>query len=177
MLSEARKAKAKRGEKRGKPLTDYGLQLIEKQKIRYAYGITERQFYNYVNNAMKSKGVAPALKLFEELETRLDNTLYRLGVAATRRAARQMVSHGHIMVGVKKMKVPSYQVKMGDKIKIREGSKSKGIFTELSKKLKNYITPSWLKFDSNTMEAEIKGMPKELDPMFEFNTVLEFYSR
>jgi small subunit ribosomal protein S4 len=175
VISEARKAKSRK--KRPKALSDYGLQLLEKQKIRFSYGISERQFAKYIEKAMRSKGMAPSLKLLEKLESRLDNVVYRLGLAGTRLQARQMVSHGHFLVNNKKTKVPSHEVNPGDIIVIREGSKAKGMFQNIEKKLKNVQVPQWIKFDPTKLSAEIKGKPKEFDSLFDFNTVLEFYSR
>jgi len=176
-LSEARRAKAAGRGKRPKALSDYGLQLIEKQKIKFSYGISERQFGKYVEEAMKSIAVAPSIKLQESLESRLDNVAYRIGLAPTRASARQMVAHGHLLINGKRTTSPSYRVKIGDKIGIREGSKNKGIFQELAKKLKNYKSPEWLRFDPNTFAGEVENKPKALDGAFNFDTVLEFYSR
>ncbi|MBU1728285.1 30S ribosomal protein S4, partial [Patescibacteria group bacterium] len=108
---------------RPKALSEYGSQLVEKQKVRFSYGISERQLSNYVKKAVQAKGVGTVDKLFEKLESRLDNVVYRMGLGNSRRAARQMVSHGHFVVNNHKVTIPSYEVKMGDLIKIREGSK------------------------------------------------------
>ncbi len=177
MLSQARRAKSRGMKKRPKPLSEYGRQLIEKQKVRFSYGITETQLGNYIEKAMHAKKSTPIVKLSELLESRLDNGIYRLGLAPTRPAARQMVSHGHIIIGGKRMTTPSYGLKIGDIIRIREGSLNKSFFIDLSKKLKNFITPEWIKFDPEKMQGEVKGMPKTADPFFDFEAVLEFYSR
>lgn len=176
MLSEAKKTKfASKG--RRKQVSEFGQQLNEKQKIRFSYGISEKQLSNYVEEATSSKGSVASEKLFELLETRIDNTIYRLGLASTRRLARQMASHGHFTVNGVKTNVPSYRLKLSDKIAVREGSKSSVLFQEVSKKLENFRTPAWLTFSADKLEAEIKGKPKKEDAFLDFNAVLEFYSR
>lgn len=163
--------------KRPKALTEYGTQLIEKQKIRFSYGISERQLSNYVKKATQVKGSGTALKFFEELESRLDNVIYRMGLAPSRRGARQMVSHGHFLVNDKKITIPSFEVKVGDVIKIREGSKTKKIFDNLSEKLKDYNAPKWLSFDRAKVEGKVLAKPENNETFLDLNAVLEFYSR
>lgn len=162
---------------RPKALSEYGTQLIEKQKIRFSYGITERQLSNYVKKAMQVKGAGTATKFHEELESRLDNVVYRMGLAPSRRSARQMVSHGHFVINTNKVTIPSFKVMVGDVIKIREGSKSKKIFENLPLKLKEYIFPNWLSFDAEKMEGKISAKSKNTDTFLDLNAVLEFYSR
>lgn len=163
--------------KRPKPLTEYGTQLIEKQKIRFSYGITERQLSNYVKKASLVKGSGAADKFYEGLESRLDNVIYRLGLANSRRAARQMVSHGHFVVGGHKVTVPSYALSKDDVIKVREGSKTKKIFENLEQRLKDYNFPSWVTFDVAKMEGKVLDKPKNVETFLDLNAVLEFYSR
>ncbi len=163
--------------KRPKALTEYGTQLIEKQKIRYSYGITERQLGNYVGKATQAKGAGAAEKFYEELESRLDNVIYRMGLAPSRRAARQMVSHGHFVVNKKKVTVPSYGARVGDLIEIREGSKGRKIFDNLNERMKNYNPPAWLVFDTSKMEGKVLAKPKNTETFLDLNSVLEFYSR
>lgn len=163
--------------RRPKALSEYGTQLIEKQKVRFSYGITERQLSNYVKKASLIKGAGTSEKFFEELESRLDNVVYRMGLAPSRRAARQMVSHGHFIVNSHKVTIPSYSVKVGDIIKIREGSKIKKIFDNLVERLKEYNSPAWLKFDPSKMEGSILAKPKNTETFLDLNAVLEFYSR
>ncbi|OIO29441.1 30S ribosomal protein S4 [Candidatus Nomurabacteria bacterium CG_4_10_14_0_2_um_filter_30_12] len=165
------------GARRPKALSEYGAQLIEKQKVRFSYGITERQLSNYVKKASHIKGAGTAEKFFEDLETRLDNVVYRMGLAPSRRAARQMVSHGHFIVNVHKVTIPSYEVKVEDIIKIREGSKIKKIFDNLTERLKDYNSPSWVSFDITKMEGKILTKPKNTETFLDLNAVLEFYSR
>lgn len=163
--------------RRPKAPSEYGAQLIEKQKIRFSYGITERQLSNYVKKASESQGTDSARKLFEELEYRLDNAVYRMGLGASRRATRQMVSHGHFIVNNKRVTIPSYELKSGDVVKIREGSKVKKIFDNLAVRIKDYNPPAWLNFDVGTMEGKILDKPKNTEGFIDLNAVLEFYSR
>lgn len=170
-------AKILPGGKRPKALTEYGTQLVEKQKIRFSYGVSERQLSNYVKNVSHIKGAGTALKLYEDLESRLDNVIYRMGLGSSRRATRQMVSHGHFIVNNHRVTIPSYQVKTGDIIKIREGSKSSKLFENLADRLKDYNAPAWVSFDTNTLEGKIVAKPKNIETFLDLNAVLEFYSR
>ncbi len=163
--------------KRPKALSEYGIQFIEKQKVRFSYGVTEHQLSNYVKQASQTKGVGTVDKFYEALELRLDNVIYRMGLAPTRRGARQMVSHGHFVVNKHKVTIPSYELKPGDVVKIREGSKSKKIFQGLGDKFKNYTVPAWMSFDLAKMEGSILDKPKNIDTFLNLNAVLEFYSR
>lgn len=176
MLSEARHAKVKKG-KRRKQVTEYGKQLIEKQKVRFTYGVGERQFVNYVRKAENTKGSTPANKLAELLERRLDNIVYRTGLASSRPHARQMVSHGHFVVNDKRTNVPSQKISDKDVITIREGSKESQLFQNLADKLKNSNAPKWISFDQKAMIIKVVGLPKNEDAFLDFNTVLEYYSR
>ena len=165
------------GGKRPKALSEYGAQLVEKQKIRFSYGINERQLSNYVKKASHIKGAGTGEKLYEELESRLDNAIYRMGLSNSRRAARQMVSHGHFIVNNHKVTIPSFEVKIGDVIKIREGSKTKKLFDNLAERLKEYNAPAWISFDVSKMEGKILAKPKNIETFLDLNAVLEFYSR
>lgn len=165
------------GSKRPKALSEYGIQFIEKQKVRLSYGVTERQLSNYIKKASQVKGAGTVDKFYEGLEFRLDNVIYRLGLAPSRRAARQMVSHGHFIVNSHKVTVPSYELKIGDVIKVREGSKTKKIFGDLATKLKDRISPTWLSFDEGKMEGRVTAKPKNIETFLNLNAVLEFYSR
>ncbi|MEK7586187.1 MAG: 30S ribosomal protein S4 [Patescibacteria group bacterium] len=176
VMSEARHAKSGKG-KRPKVLSGYALQFVEKQKVRFMYGISEGQFSNYVNEAVGHKGTLATEQLFELLEYRLDNVVYRLGLAHTRRLSRQMVSHGHILLGGKKNTVASSRVKIGDVIAVREGSKASPLFADMAKKMKEYTLPNWLTFDVEKLSATVAGKPKNVEGFLDLNTVLEFYSR
>jgi small subunit ribosomal protein S4 len=165
------------GARRPKAPTEYGAQLIEKQKIRFSYGITERQLSNYVKKASAAKGAGTAEKLFEGLEFRLDNAIYRMGLGVSRRATRQMVSHGHFIVNDKRVTIPSYELKSGDIIKIREGSKASKLFANVAENLKDYTSPVWVNLDIKTLEGKILDKPKNTESFIDLNAVLEFYSR
>lgn len=177
-LRTQRKGKAHET-KRNPSRTDYGMQMLEKQKARVTYGVSERQFKKYVSEAVAKKGINSAEALYARLEKRLDNVVARIGLADTRRAARQMVSHGHITVNGRKVTVPSFQVSLGDKIGIREGSKNKTLFATLDEKLKGREVPSWIKFDMGLKEAVVQGAPKAAitEIPFDVAAVIEFYSR
>lgn len=173
-LSEARAKKGFRGRRN---ISDFGKQLLEKQKVRYAYGITEKQLRKYVAAANKTKEPTP--ELFKQLESRLDNTTYRLGFAPTRRAARQMVSHGHLTVNGKKMTIPSYTVQKGDVIAVRENSKTKPLFTANADAIAERHVPKWLTADAKKLTASAKSAPEFVasDTIFDLPAVFEFYSR
>ncbi|MDO8183899.1 MAG: 30S ribosomal protein S4 [bacterium] len=168
----------KRTTGRRKTLSDYGRQLLEKQKVKYTYGVSEKQFVGYVNKARTGRG-NPAQILHQSLERRLDNVVFRLGILRSRAFARQAVAHGHITVNGRKLTIPSYQVQLGDKIAIRLGSKDNGMFHDLTEKLKDHQVPAWLKFDPQTVVGEVLSEPLTSENEFNlnFSTILEFYSR
>ncbi len=157
--------------------SEYGGYLIEKQKVRNTYGVSEKQFSNYVKNVQAKKRVSPSEALYDALERRLDNVVYRLGLASTRALARQMVSHGHITVNTRKVTIPSYSLAVGDKISVREGSKTIVPFKDLKERLEKHPIPSWLKVNPEEATAEVEGKPKGGDLVFNWNSVIEFYSR
>lgn len=161
-------------------VSEYGEQLREKQKVRVSYGLSEKQFSSYVkrSTALKKEEVAtPILRLYRELESRLDNVVFRLGYANTRALARQLVSHGHITVNGRRLTIASYKTKEGDVIAVREGSKATKLFTNTGDKLKDHKTPVWITGDVQKLEAKLVGVPKEVEPIFDFHKVLEYYSR
>ena len=175
-------AKARKGfsPKRRRPRTEYGEQLIEKQKIRFTYNVSEKQMSNYVKAAQIGQVGTPHEKLYDLLETRLDNVIYRAGFVNSRQFSRQVVSHGHILVNGKKVRVPSYQVKVDDVLTIRGGSKDNGIFNKLLDKKDQEKAPSWISLDNKKMEIKISGRPSFLDRRegtLDFSTVIEFYNR
>ncbi|MBM2818129.1 MAG: ribosomal protein [Parcubacteria group bacterium] len=175
-LREGRKKGAKT---RGRPKSDYGLQLLEKQKARFTYGVNERQFSKYVKTIINKKGGSSPDSLVQVLESRLDNAVYRLGLASSRQAARQMVSHGHITVNGRRNNIPSYNAAMGDKIGISQRSLKSKLFADFEKKAKEYNYPSWLKYDMGSKSYHIQGMPRlaNTEIMFNAASVLQFYSR
>ena len=170
-------AKTAPGARRPKNISEYGAQLIEKQKIRFSYGISERQLSNYVKKASSMKGAGTTEELYKGLESRLDNIIYRMGLSPSRRGARQMVSHGHFIVNDKRVTIPSYETRIGDIVKIREGSKAKKIFSDVAVKLKDYSAPQWLSFDIGSLQGKVSGVPKNTEGFIDLNSVLEFYSR
>ncbi len=170
-------AKARKNQKRRRIVSDYGRQLIEKQKVRFAYGITERQLRRYVYEAMKQADTVSALN--KTLEMRLDNVVYKLGFAPTRRAARQMVSHGHITVNGRKMTIPSHILRVGDVVAVREESKARTLFTQLMETIAKHRPENWLSLDPKALKGEVKAEP-QFDPdksIFDYAAVFEFYSR
>jgi small subunit ribosomal protein S4 len=174
-LSQARGG---RQTKRGGQMSDYKRQLIEKQKMRFSYTITEKQLRRYVDEAIAS-GHQPVAHLMERLESRLDNVIYRLGFAKTRQMARQMVSHGHIVVNGKRFTIPSHKVRKGDVITVREGSKTSALFTELAEKNEGSAVPAWLSLDIKKLTASVVGAPvyNPSETLFDPEQVMEFYSR
>jgi small subunit ribosomal protein S4 len=175
----ANKEAQRKVEKRPRPKSDYGTQMLEKQKAKMTYGVNERMFAKYVKSILEKAGANSPEKLLSILESRLDNVIYRLGFAPTRQAARQMVSHGHIMVNSLKITIPSYGVSIGDIITIRESSAKKGLFVNLAEKLKDRNYPSWLSLDITKNECKVQGAPKlsVLETNFDPAAVLNFYSR
>lgn len=171
-LSEARTKK-----RRSMTRSDYGRQLLEKQKVRFTYGIPEGQLARYAAEAMKMKN--PPEFLHRTLETRLDNTAYAAGLAKTRRAARQMVSHGHLMVNGTRVTIPSYRVKKGDTITVRESSRTSPLFGHMTNPEAEHKVASWLAVDFGTMVAKVEGEPAYVstDISLDYPAVFEFYSR
>jgi len=159
--------------------SNYGVQLREKQKVRNTYGLREKQFSNYVNDAANQSGDNPTELLYESLESRLDNAVFRSGLAVSRSLARQMVSHGHITVNGRKVTIPSYQLRIGDAIGIREGSRQSKLFAEIGPRLKKHPVPAWLKFNPDELKGEIAGKPKidKTENSFDLASVIEFYRR
>lgn len=169
----------KKQSKRPGAKSDFARQLIEKQKARFTYGVSEKQFASYVKNVIASGSHTPSEDLFVKLETRLDNVVYKLGLATTRQFARQVVSHGHILVNGRKLNIPSYTVKAGDTIEVRAGSKVNGIFKEFEEKLKTLETPVWLTWNAERKQASVLRMPttEGQELLFDLGAVLEYYKR
>lgn len=180
VLSEARHTKAK-GRGRRSNVSDFGLQLLEKQRVRFAYGVGERQLRKYVAEARRvgAQGHDSSAKLAELLERRLDNCVYRAGLAPTRRAARQLVGHGHILVNGTRTTVPSCSVSPKDVIEVRPQSKEKPVFSQHSEALQTVTTPNWLTFDSKQLTVEVKSLPAYdgTEMVGSVGAILEYYSR
>ena len=162
--------------KRRMGLSEYGIQLREKQKVKRTYGILEKQFKKYYEMASKAKGNTGSL-LPILLERRFDNVVFRLGLADSRNKARQLVNHGHFLINGKKVDIPSYLIKEGDLISIK--NESKNCFQDLKKTLKNYNTPSWLSLEYQKLQGKIISMPvaKEIDLEIDIHLVIEHYSK
>lgn len=165
--------------KRPKRISEYGLQLKEKQKLKFLYGIKEKQFVNYVKKAMKAGASNIPVILIELLESRLDNVVFKMGLSRSRNGARQMVNHGHISVNSKKVSIPSFQVRKGDKISIRTQSIQKKIFMDIDAFFKKFEAPDWIKLNKTKREAEIVRTPFEesIQKDVNINLIIEFYSR
>lgn len=179
-LSEARGGKVIGDKKkRRKGASEFGGQLLEKQKARYTYGLSERQFGNYVKASVEKKGADSVKTLVTALESRLDNVVYRLGIAKTRRLARQLVSHGHITVNGRRVSIPSYRVTQGEKIGIREGSKARTYFQGMAERLAGITTPGWLSLDPMKQEGTVVRAPEQKgeELLFDPAIVIQFYSR
>ncbi len=186
-LSLSRKEKTGR---RGRPKSEYGAALIEKQKARFTYGLTERQFRVYVDKALSKASTAlliasPVQKLFTLLETRLDNTLYRAGLAKTRAAARQIAGHGHALVNGRRVTIPSIHLKTGDTVSLRAGSADSPLFTDAGERMKTLTVPAWLTVDPENATAgsvfkiEVAGEPvyAPAEHLFDLGVAIEFYNR
>ncbi len=164
-------------DKNKKGVTDYGRQLSNKQKLRFSYIISESQLQKYFDS-VKNKNNAPDL-LLKKLESRLDNVVFRLGLADSRIKARQLISHGHILVNKKKFNVSSYEVKIGDEVSIKETSKSKIINEDFKLKIKKYKTPDWLSLNPDELKGIFKAQPiiDELKNNFDLQSIIEYYSK
>ena len=164
------------GKNRRRALSEYGQQLLEKQKIMFSYGLRENQLRRIFKESLKKK-TAMIDSVINLLERRLDNVVYRMGFAPSRIMARQYVSHGHIMVNGRKVTIPSFYVKVGDVITIRPESASRLIFKDLSSSIKKHEAPSWLALDKDKVEGRIKSLPQDVEMPFDINLVVDFYSR
>lgn len=163
---------------RSKP-SQYAAQLREKQKVKRMYGLLERQFASFVKEADRQTG-ATGENLLKLLEQRLDNVIYRLGLTVSRRASRQMVSHGHILLNDRRVTIPSIRVEPGDEITIRPKSRKNLLFTQLNQEVfKNNSYPNWLKFDPKKLTAKVTGIPdrEEIDQDINEQLIIEYYSR
>ncbi len=158
--------------------SDYGRQLRAKQKARRVYGVFERQFRRYFREAEQRRGLTGA-NLLILLETRLDNTVYRLGFAASRPQARQLVRHGHVEVNGRKVDIPSYLVQPGDVVAVRQRSRQKTYFKDLVDDLPHRPVPEWLSRDDEAMVGRVMALPerKDIDVSFDEQLIVEYYSR
>ncbi len=166
------------GPKSRRKHTDYGLGLIEKQKLRYFYGLMERQFRGVYERALKRRGVTGE-QMLQILETRLDNVVYHLGFAITRSAARQMVNHGHIKVNGRKVNVPSFCLKVNDVIEVRESNVSRQLATKNLELATSKVVPDWMMLNKDAFKGTVMRIPTraEIQPIANEQAVVEFYSR
>jgi small subunit ribosomal protein S4 len=169
--------KEKAGTLPTRPKSQFGLELLEKQRARFTYGLSEKQFSKYAKAALLTKD--PIQSVFQSLELRLDNALYRAGYAKTRQQARHIASHGHATVIGRRVTIPSIALREGDVIGIREGSRGSKLFEGLEERQTTLSAPSWLAIDPKKQEAKVTGVPVYLPVESQFNlaVVLEFYSR
>ena len=161
-----------------KKQSEYGIQLNEKQKVKFIYGVLEKQFKKYYVMASKQAGIT-GQNLLQILESRLDNVVFRLGLANTRKEARQLVNHGHILVNGSKVDIPSYLVKTGDVIAIREKSKSSARIKEIVEANEKRIIPKWLSMDKNKLEGRVLQLSdrEDIDYDVEEHLIVELYSK
>lgn len=159
-------------------LTPYGVQLREKQKVKHFYGLLERQFRRYFDGATSKKGDTGVF-LMRALETRLDNVVFRMGIATSRRQARQMVNHCHFLVNGIPTNIPSYVVLPGDIISVKESRRVSPLYATFPERAKKMELPSWLSMDATNFTGKMAGLPevKELYQIFDPKLIIEFYSR
>ncbi|MBQ7739772.1 MAG: 30S ribosomal protein S4 [Eubacterium sp.] len=164
--------------KRRKKASEYSLQLNEKQKMKFIYGILEKQSRRTYEEAERMQGVTGE-NMVMLLESRLDNVVYRLGLCQTRKQGRQLVSHAHFLVNGKKVNIPSYKVKVGDVISVRDKSKDIDIFKSVKEEGPNQLVPKWLEFNQEGLSGKVLAMPtsEDLDFELQYNLIVEFYSK
>lgn len=163
--------------RKGRKISEYGIQLREKQRAKFIYCVSEKQFRHYYEVADRMKGITGE-NMLSLLERRLDNVIFRMGVAATRLQARQLVSHAHFTVNGRKVDVPSYIVKAGDVIAVRENKKKNKYFEQI-KTMKVVNMPKWLEFDPESLEGKVLALParEDIDTQIEEHMIVELYSK
>lgn len=163
---------------RRKKASEYSLQLNEKQKMKFVYGILEKQSRRVYEEAERLPGVTGE-NMIMLLETRLDNVVYRLGLCKTRKQARQLVSHAHFLVNGKKVNIPSYRVKVGDVISVREKSKDIDIFKSVREEGPSQLVPKWVELNQEALSGKVLALPtsEDLDFELQYNLIVEFYSK
>lgn len=169
------------GKKRRRSASEFGLELAEKQRVRFLYGLSDNALKRYVREAARRAGRSQTktASLTALLERRLDSVTYRLGLAASRRIARQIVGHGHILVNGKRVRVPSRALSPGDRVSVIESSRAKPPFDGLAIRLKNHKPPAFLRLDPEAAEGEVVRLPLEGDALLTYNLpkAIEFYAR
>jgi small subunit ribosomal protein S4 len=175
-LAEARAPRKTRGKRGGG--SDFGTQLLEKQKARFTYGLSESQFSRYAAEAMEQKGDSGSA-LVTTLESRLDNVVFRAGFVKTRRAARQLVSHGHVTINGRRMNIPSYMVKAGETVAIRPESRTSPLFGNRSEAMQEAKAPAWLEMAADGFSVTLKSTPvlEASEVPFNAAVIIQFYSR
>ncbi|MBE6842711.1 MAG: 30S ribosomal protein S4 [Ruminococcus sp.] len=178
VMGVAKESKRKGDQGNRKKVSEYGMQLKEKQKLKFIYGVLEKQFYHYFEIAEKQQGQA-GTNLITILESRLDNVVFRMGLATTRRESRQLVTHGHFSVNGKKIDIPSYRIKPGDVISLRENSRKSAKFKEIVEATNGRVVPLWLEANKEDFSAKIVRMPvkEDLDYEVEEHLIVELYSK
>ena len=166
------------GPKSRRKTTEYGEGLIEKQKLKYYYGLLERQFRGVYEKALRRRGVTGE-QMLQILETRLDNVVFHLGFANTRAAARQMVGHGHVTVNGRKMSIPSYSLKVNDVVSVKNNNVSKQLATKNLESATSRSVPDWLSLSKEEIKGTVMRIPtrQEIQPIANEQAVVEFYSR
>lgn len=174
-LAEARAPRKTKGRRGG---SDYGLQLLEKQKARFTYGLSESQFARYVNESIEKRGSDSVQGLMARLEGRLDNVVFRAGFVKTRRAARQLVSHGHVTVNGRRVTIPSFAVKQGDSVAIRQESRVSPLFANRAEVSVETKLPAWLEAEDH-FAVKVSAIPNVGETELPFNApvIIQFYSR
>ncbi len=167
------------GKRGSRASSEFGTELKEKQKVRYLYGISDKVLKKYVGKAAQARSGTKTEALYKSLERRLDNAVFRLGLAPSRRISRQMVSHGHLEVNGRPVRTPSIGLRPGDQVAVRQASRGKMIFEGLALKLKKHQPPSWLSLDVEAMSGAVQSLPSlEEDNSFQnLSKVIEYYSR
>lgn len=181
VLGYSENKKSKRFQKDGarrKKVSEYGMQLKEKQKLKFIYGVLEKQFYHYYELAIKEEGIAGE-NLIKILESRLDNVVFRMGLATTRREARQLVTHGHFCVNGKKVDIPSYRVKVGDVVSLCDKSKKSKKFEQIAEVAGGRLTPMWLDVNKEKQQAKVTRQFQRDDLDYEIaeHLIIELYSK
>lgn len=164
------------GSKRRRAISEYGSQLLEKQRIKVSYGLREAQLAKIVKNSLKKTG-AISETIINYLERQLSNVVFRLGLVSSRVIARQLINHGHFLVNGKKVTSPSYLVKAGDMISIKPSSQNLLIFKDLLIKIKKYEPPEWLNLDREKLEGKVMWLPQNVEIPFDINLVVDYYSK
>jgi len=164
------------GARRRRALSEYGDQLLEKQRVKVSYGLREAQLSKIVKSAMKRTGTVSEI-IVSELERQLSNAVFRVGLTSSRVIARQLINHGHFLVNGKNVSSPSFAVKVGDVISVKPSSQKLLIFDNLSNKLKKYDPAEWLYLDKDKMEGRVISLPKDAEIPFDISLVVDYYSK